>query len=101
LCCPNVPLKSRCPPPGFITWQVPHEPSPYTAVRFVRYWGRAKDSGAPARITDVNKSNTITGFLFIYCISFFSFFDIVAFHAAERINRFLTGNPKRYLFTIP
>lgn len=37
LCCPAVPLKSRCPPPEFEIWQVPHEPPPYTAVRFVRY----------------------------------------------------------------
>jgi hypothetical protein len=28
-------------------------------VRFVRYWGLAKDSGIPARIIDVNNSETV------------------------------------------
>jgi hypothetical protein len=69
-----------------MTWQVPHEPPPYTVVRFVRYWGCAKDTGTPTRITDVNKSNTTAVFLFIYCIivSPCSLFGIVTF-----VSRFL------------
>jgi hypothetical protein len=70
--CGMVPLKLRCPSPCGITWQVWHEPSPYTDVRFVRYWGRAKESGIPIRIIDINKSNMIADFLFI----FFSLFTI-------------------------
>ena len=70
------------PPPEALTWHVPHEPSPYTALRFVRYWDIAKDPGTPSRTANVNKNNTTTIFLFIYRISFSFWF--VTFRVAGK-----------------
>jgi hypothetical protein len=72
----NVPYELRGPPPLGFTWQVPHEPSPYTAVSAVKYCGLAKDSGAPARITDVNKTNITAVFLFILFLRFLFFVSL-------------------------